>query len=84
MRENQTAELIRNKLRSHKSRPGESIIQAFLFVCGILSILTTIGIVYELGKESWLFFGSSDVDLREFLTTNHLAAKDWRVWRSTH
>jgi phosphate transport system permease protein len=67
MRENQTAESIRNKLRK-KSRPGESIIQAFLFVCGILSILTTIGIVYELGKESWLFFGSSDVDLREFLT----------------
>jgi phosphate transport system permease protein len=67
MRENQTAESIRNKLR-RKSRPGESIIQAFLFVCGILSILTTIGIVYELGKESWLFFGSSDVDLREFLT----------------
>jgi phosphate transport system permease protein len=67
LRENQTAESIRNKLR-RKSRPGESIIQAFLFVCGILSILTTIGIVYELGKESWLFFGSPDVDLREFLT----------------
>jgi phosphate transport system permease protein len=67
-KEKPTAEMIRKKL-SHKSRPGESIIQAFLFVCGTVSILTTIGIVYELGKESWLFFGSSDVDLREFLTT---------------
>jgi phosphate transport system permease protein len=44
------------------------LIQGFLFLCGIVSILTTIGIVYELGKESWLFFGSSDVDLVEFLT----------------
>ena len=46
-RENQTAEVIRSKLR-RKSRPGESIIQAFLLLCGMLSILTTIGIVYEL------------------------------------
>jgi phosphate transport system permease protein len=67
VRESQSAEMIQINLR-RKSRPGESIIQAFLFLCGILSILTTIGIVYELGKESWLFFGSADVDLREFLT----------------
>lgn len=65
--ENQTAEDIRSRLR-HKSRPGETAIQAFLFLCGMLSILTTIGIVYELGKESWLFFGSPDISIREFLT----------------
>ncbi len=39
-----------------KSRIGESIIQGFLFVCGLISILVTIGIVYELGKEALLFF----------------------------
>jgi phosphate transport system permease protein len=65
--ENPSSEMIRTRLR-HRSRPGEMLIQGFLFLCGIVSILTTIGIVYELGKESWLFFGSSDVDLVEFLT----------------
>jgi phosphate transport system permease protein len=39
-----------------KPRPGEALIQTLLFVCGALSILTTIGIVYELGKESLNFF----------------------------
>ncbi|MDH5506747.1 MAG: phosphate ABC transporter permease subunit PstC [Anaerolineae bacterium] len=37
-------------------RVGETIIQGFLFICGMLSILITIGIVFELGKESLLFF----------------------------
>ncbi len=39
-----------------KARPFEALIQATLFICGALSILTTIGIVYELGKESLGFF----------------------------
>lgn len=39
-----------------RSRPVESIIQGFLFFCGVVSILVTIGIVYELGKEALLFF----------------------------
>lgn len=38
-------------------RTREAIIQGFLFLCGFLSILTTAGIIYELGKESFLFFG---------------------------
>jgi phosphate transport system permease protein len=37
-------------------RLSEHLIQAILFVCGAISILTTIGIVYELGKESLNFF----------------------------
>jgi phosphate transport system permease protein len=48
---------------------GESFIQIFLFACGAVSILITFGIVYELGKEAWLFFGSPDVNIIEFLTT---------------
>jgi len=52
-----------------RPRLGENLIQAFLFVCGAISILTTLGIVYELGKEAWLFFGSPDSNLIEFLTT---------------
>ncbi len=37
-------------------RPGESLIQAFLFLCGFITIFTTIGIVVVLGRESWLLF----------------------------
>jgi phosphate transport system permease protein len=37
-------------------RIREAIIVGFLFICGAISILTTIGIVYELGSESMLFF----------------------------
>lgn len=44
------------------------IIQGFLLLCGVISIFTTIGIVYELGKEAWLFFGSPEVTLAEFFS----------------
>ncbi len=37
-------------------RIREVLVQGILFLCGILSILTTIGIVFELGKESLGFF----------------------------
>lgn len=39
-----------------RPRWGEVFIQSFLFLCGLLSIFVTFGIVYELGKESLLFF----------------------------
>jgi len=52
-----------------RSRPGERLVQAFLFLCGAVSILTTLGIVYVLGRESWLFFGSPEVTLVEFFTS---------------
>lgn len=61
-------EMVRPDL-AKRVRPGESVIQGFLFLCGAVSILTTLGIVYELGKEAWLFFGSPEVNLLEFLTT---------------
>ena len=49
-----------------KSRIGEDVIQFLLFIAGILSIFTTIAIVYELGKEAWLFFGNPDVTFAKF------------------
>jgi phosphate transport system permease protein len=52
-----------------KTRIGESIIQTLLFITGVLSIFITIAIVYELGKEAWLFFGDPDVTLMKFLGT---------------
>jgi phosphate transport system permease protein len=58
---------ISGKLKKHPRR-GEILIQAFLFFCGGLSILTTLGIVFELGKESLLFFNKPGVNLLDFLT----------------
>ncbi len=61
---------IANKLK-FKPHRLEAVIHGILFICGGISILTTIGLVFELGKESWLFFGSADVSLMEFFTTTH-------------
>lgn len=63
-----TAEIPQPDL-ARRPRLGEGAIQAFLFFCGAVSILTTLGIVYELGKEALLFFSSSGASLTEFLTT---------------
>lgn len=41
-----------------KNRPLETGIQLFLFASAALSIFVTLGIVYELGKESLLFFSA--------------------------
>ncbi len=56
------------QLQNLRKRPRrkENLIQGFLFFCGAISILTTTGIVYELGKEAWLFFSSPEVSLVDF------------------
>ncbi len=54
-----------------RSRPFESIIQGILFLCGVVSILTTIGIVVVLGRESLRFFQTDEVTLSEFLFTTN-------------
>jgi phosphate transport system permease protein len=45
---------------------GERVIQALLFLCGLISIITTVGIVFVLIEETLQFF--SQVSLVEFLT----------------
>ena len=52
-----------------KVRLGESLIQNLLFIAGFLSIFITVAIVYELGKEAWLFFGSPEVTFAKFFGT---------------
>ena len=52
-----------------KRRWGEIIIQSLLFFSGFFSIFTTIGIVYELGKEALLFFQMPQVSILQCLTT---------------
>jgi phosphate transport system permease protein len=49
-------------------RPGEAIIVAFLFLCGIFSIFITIAIIFELTKEALLFFQDPNITLWSFLT----------------
>lgn len=54
-----------------KFRFSETAIQGLLFLAGILSIFTTIAIVYELGKEALLFFNNPDVTLLKFFGTTN-------------
>lgn len=65
-----------------RRRPLEMLIQGALFVAAAISIVTTVGIVYELGKEALLFFQSKDVTLGEFLssTTWQPAILDFGIW----
>jgi len=48
-------------------RPGEQVARALLTASGVLSVLTTVGIVVVLARESLLFFGSGAVSPSEFL-----------------
>jgi phosphate transport system permease protein len=47
----------------------EQIIKASLFLCGLLSVLTTIGIIVSLFSEAIGFFLRPEVDLYHFLTS---------------
>lgn len=60
-------EALASRLRI-RFRLGETLIMSFLFLCGAISIATTLGIVFELTKESLLFFGKPEVNLIDFLT----------------
>lgn len=60
-----TVAAIRSELRK-QTRIKETLIEGFLFFCGAVSILTTVGIVFVLGEESLLFF--TEVTLVEFFT----------------
>jgi phosphate transport system permease protein len=50
-----------------RRRWGEVLIQGLLFFSGFFSIFTTLGIVYELGKESLLFFQMPEVNIMDTL-----------------
>jgi len=54
---------------SGRRRPGEKLIIASLFATGIISVLITIGILWELGTESLLFFRDPAVSVWQFFTT---------------
>lgn len=58
---------MREQLRK-KRRPLETGVVAFLFIAGAISIAITIGILYELGKESLLFFQDEAVSFWGFIS----------------
>lgn len=53
-------------LGATRSRVGEKIVKALLFVAALISVLTTVGIVVSLLGETISFFG--EVNIGEFLT----------------
>lgn len=52
---------------AHKKKPLETLIRVFLYFAAFVSILTTVGIVLTLGKESFPFF--RHVSVWEFFTS---------------
>ena len=52
-----------------KPRPLEVLIQGALFLAGMISILTTVGIIVVLGREALLFFQTEEVTLGEFFSS---------------
>ncbi len=51
-----------------KPRPFENLINILLILCAVISVFTTLGIAFELGKEALLFFKTPVVTLIGFLT----------------
>lgn len=62
------ADEIRMSIRPCR-RPGERLIEFFLRTCGVLSVLTTLGIVIILAEESFRFFRNEEVSLVQYFTT---------------
>lgn len=56
------------KALAKRTRIGEIVIEASLFLAGAVSILTTIGIVWVLASQALLFFNSEEVSIIEFFT----------------
>jgi ABC-type phosphate transport system permease subunit len=65
-----TPETVTGSLRG-RPRLGESLIKGFLFLCGILSIFTTLAIIYILLEESVAFFSRT-----QWQNTNKAIAAD--------
>lgn len=67
---------------TRKPRLGESIIRGLLLLCAIISVFTTIGIVYVLGREALLFFNTQGITLGKFFggTTWQPAIEQIGVW----
>ncbi len=52
-----------------RPRPFERVVVGSLFIAGAISIAVTVGILWELGSESLLFFLDDEVSLGKFFTS---------------
>jgi phosphate transport system permease protein len=57
---------VRSQFRGRAKRPAERVIELLLVLSGLVSVLTTAGILYTLAAETAAFF--AEVSLWEFLT----------------
>jgi phosphate transport system permease protein len=62
-----------------KPRLGETLIKGFLFVCGAISILTTVGIVLVLATEAIVFFTTPGINPVNFFTDTVWAPEAGRI-----
>lgn len=53
---------------ARRPRIGEMIVESLLSAAGVISILTTIGIIYVLASQALLFFSSPEVSIVEFFS----------------
>ena len=67
---------------TRKPRPFERVIVGSLFVAGAISIAITLGILWELGSESLLFFLDDEVSLGKFFFSTNWApqAGSFGIW----
>ncbi|MDJ0664892.1 MAG: phosphate ABC transporter permease subunit PstC [Acidimicrobiia bacterium] len=65
-----------------RNRPFERVIVGSLFISGAISIAVTIGILWELGSESLLFFREDEVSLGKFFTSTvwQPQAGEFGIW----
>jgi phosphate transport system permease protein len=73
---------VRNLGLRRRRRWSEAIIQALLFSSAAFSVLITVGIIYELGKEALLFFRMPEVNLLETITSTRWQPHtgDFGIW----
>jgi phosphate transport system permease protein len=60
------SDALHSQFRGRSKRLPERFIELLLVASGVVSVLTTAGILYTLAAETWAFFG--EVSLVEFLT----------------
>lgn len=59
---------LRKRSLRRRARPVERLIHLLLLLCGLVSILSTVGILYTLGENSLLFFSQRSWEQRRFDT----------------
>jgi len=71
-----TSQKKRDNALSPQVRPLDGLVSTFLFFCGLVSILTTIGFVVVLGTEALRFFSTTEWLNINKRTVNAISAED--------